>query len=61
MTALGSSIADIALLVLAFVADVIVDSTPLIVLALGALALSIGVIAWPLERAKKDGGGRGFI
>ena len=57
-----TAIADLSLLALAFVADAILESAPLIMLMAGALALSIGVIAWPPgSPAPKPGGENGFI
>ncbi|MEN6535685.1 MAG: hypothetical protein ABFD89_18620 [Bryobacteraceae bacterium] len=52
---------ELALLAIVYLGDALLDSTPLIIIAAGALALSIGVIAWPLNPPSKRGGGRGFV
>ena len=54
-------IADLSLLAFAFVADALIDAAPLIMIAAGALALSIGVLTIPLPSEKTEGSDRGLV
>lgn len=61
MTGDSIGLFEILLLMLAGAEDALVNSYPLIVLSAGALALSIGVIAWPINPQPKKGNDRGVL
>lgn len=62
MTTIVSAAADFSLLAFSFLVDVVIDSTPLILLMVGAAFFTIGVIAWPMKPASpRNGGGHGLV
>jgi hypothetical protein len=58
-TILGTIVACAAILI-ALLADLLIDESPMIMFALGALAITIGVLAMPMGVTEKKGSDRGF-
>jgi phosphate/sulfate permease len=54
VTPLASAIADFALLALASFEDAAIDAAPLLIIVLGALALTIGLLSWPSAADHED-------